>query len=229
MAQEYDVTLKVLLRHFPNDFVRLVFGNVGAEINFLDRELEATKFYVDGLAQVTIGGETFIFHPEFFSSYDKNVPERMYNYAARITGKYPGLGVYGVALYINESDRDKPFPDAFGRRIFGELRTYHKCDVIKVWELDANDILRQQITGLLPVISLMKYRHEEIEKVIGDAIQQLQQKVEDAALRAEMFAGLYLFSGMKQLRILVTKLLREANMLELLEKSETYTRFGLIL
>jgi predicted transposase YdaD len=104
----------------------------------------------------------------------------------------------------------------------GELRTYHKFDVIKIWELDADDILREQIIGLLPVVSLMKQKDEAREKVLRDAIQQVQQKVDDPGLRAEMYAALYLFSGLKQLRALVTKLLKEANMFELLKKSETY-------
>jgi len=94
--------------------------------------------------------------------------------------------------------------------------------VIKVWELAADDVLRQQIIGLLPVIALMKHEQDATEKDIRAAIDLVQQKVEDAGLRAEMFAALYLFSGLKQLRALVTKLLKEANMLELLEKSETY-------
>jgi len=224
MAQDYDVSLKVLMRHFVRDYLWLAFGNAQAEIKPLDRELEATKLHVDGLAQVTIAGETFLFHAEFFSAYDKNVPQRMSGYAGRITDKYPGLGVYGVALYIyyDETDLGKSFPNAYETRIFGELRSYHKFEVIKVWELDADDILRQHLIGLLPIVTLMKYEAEKAEQVIRGAIQQMQEKVDDPWLRAEMFAAMFLFAGMKQLRTLVTKLLKEANMLELLKKSETY-------
>lgn len=110
----------------------------------------------------------------------------------------------------------------YSKWIFGELRSYHKFDVIKVRELAADDVLRQQIIGLLPVIALMKHEQDATEKVVREAIDLVQQKVDDAGLRAEMFAALYLFSGLKQLRALVTKLLKEAHMLELLEKSETY-------
>jgi len=148
----------------------------------------------------------------------------MFDYAGRITAKYPGLGVYGVALYIyyDEADLGKPFPNVYETRIFGELRSYHKFEVIKTWELNAEDILRQHLIGLLPIVTLMKYEAEKAEEVIRDAIQQMQEKVDDPWLRAEMFAAMFLFAGMKQLRTLVTKLLKEANMLELLKKSETY-------
>jgi predicted transposase YdaD len=222
MAQDYDVTLKVLLKNFPQDFARVIFKNADAQIELLNLELPATKHYTDALLKMTVLGETFILHVEFLSSWEKDVPERMHSYAARIEAQYPGFGVYGAVLYINEDDRDKPFPNFYERRILGELRTYHKFDVIKIWELDADDILRQQIIGLLPVVALMRQKHEAREKVLRDAIQQVQQKVEDPGLRAEMYAALYLFSGLKQLRALVTKLLKEANMLELLKKSETY-------
>ncbi len=65
MAQDYDVSLKVLMRHFVRDYVWLAFGNVQAEINLLDRELEATKLHVDGLSRVTIAEETFNFQKIF--------------------------------------------------------------------------------------------------------------------------------------------------------------------
>ncbi|MCI0697720.1 hypothetical protein L0337_37700 [candidate division KSB1 bacterium] len=222
MAQDYDVTLKVLLKNFPQDFARVVFKNAEAQIELLNLELPATKHYTDALLKMTVSGETFILHVEFLSSWEKDVPERMHSYAARIAAQYPGFGVYGVVLYINEEDRDKPFPSFYESRILGELRSFHKFDVIKIWELDADDILRQQIIGLLPIVALMRQKNEAREKVLRDAIQQVQQKVEDPGLRAEMYAAMYLFSGLKQLRALVTKLLKEANMLELLKKSETY-------
>jgi len=222
MAQDYDVTIKKLVKNFPQDYVRLVFKNAAAKIELLNIELPATKHYTDVLVKVTVANETFIFHLEFFSSYEKDAPARMYGYAARIAALYPELGIYGVVLYLNEEDRDKPFPDFYEKWILGERRSYHKFDVIKIWELAADDVLRQHIIGLLPVIALMKHEKDATEQVIRTAIDQIQHKVEDAGLRAEMFAALYLFSGLKQLRALVTKLLKEANMLELLKKSESY-------
>jgi len=222
MAQDYDVTIKTLVKNFPQDYVRLVFKNAAAKIELLNIELPATKHYTDVLVKVTVANETFIFHLEFFSSYEKDAPARMYGYSARIAALYPDLGIYGVALYLNEEDHDKPFPNFYEKWILGERRSYHKFDVIKVWELAADDVLRQHIIGLLPVIALMKHEKDATEQVIRAAIDQMQQQVEDAGLRAEMFAALYLFSGLKQLRALVTKLLKEANMLELLKKSESY-------
>ena len=222
MAQDYDVAIKKVVKNFPQDYVRLVFKSEATKIELLNIELPAAKHYTDVLVKVTVAGETFIFHLEFFSSYEKDVPARMYGYSARIATIYPELGIYGVALYLNEEDRDKPFPDFYEKWILGERRSYHKFDVIKVWELAADDVLRQQIIGLLPVIALMKHKQDETEKDIRAAIDLVQQKVEDAGLRAEMFAALYLFSGLKQLRAFVAKLLKEANMLELLKKSESY-------
>lgn len=192
------------------------------EIELLDRELGATKHFVDALAQLKIGDEMFIFHPEFFSEHEKDIPERMYKYSARIMDKYPGLGVYGVAFYINEADRNKPLPNVFERRVLGKVRNYYEYDVINIGELDAGAILRQKITGLLPLAPLMKYAREEAENVMREAVQQLQRQVDEPQLRAETFSALYLFSGMRQLQSITKKLLQEANMLEFLKKSEAY-------
>lgn len=222
MAQDFDVTLKKLVDHFTEDYARLVFGNVQMEIELLDRELGATKHFVDALAQLKIGDEIFIFHPEFFSEHEKDIPERMYKYSARIMDKYPGLGVYGVAFYINEADRNKPLPNVFERRVLGKVRNYYEYDVINIGELDAGEILRQKITGLLPLAPLMRYATEEAENVMREAVQQLQRQVDEPQLRSETFSALYLFSGMRQLQSITKKLLQEANMLEFLKKSEAY-------
>lgn len=222
MAQDYDVSLKYLIDHFTEDYARLIFGNVGAKIELLDRELAATKHYVDALAQVTIGNETFIFHPEFVGDYDKDLPERMYKYSARIMDKYPGLAVYGAVFYINENARNKALPNIFTRSILGKVRSLYAFDVIKVWELDAATILREHITGLLPLVPLMKYPLEETENIVREAVQQLQQNVHEPELRGETFSALYLFSGLRKLKSITQKVLKEANMLEFLKKSEAY-------
>jgi len=70
MAQDYDVTLKKLIDHFTEDYARLVFGNVQMEIELLDRELGATKHFVDALAQLKIGDEVFIFRHAATSEYN---------------------------------------------------------------------------------------------------------------------------------------------------------------
>lgn len=68
MAQDYDVTLKVLLKNFPQDFARVVFKNADVKIELLNLELPATKHYTDALLKMTVSGETFILHVEFLSS-----------------------------------------------------------------------------------------------------------------------------------------------------------------
>lgn len=222
MAQEYDVTLKKLVDHFTEDFARLVFGDVEMEISLLDRELAATKHFVDAIAKVKIDSEEFIFHPEFFGEHEKDIPERMYKYSARIMDKYPGLGVYGVVFYINEATRDKSLPNVFERRILGKRRSYYEYDVVKIGELDALAILRQETIGLLPLVPLMRHDAEQSEHLIREAVQQLNEKVDDSQLRAETLSALYLFSGLRQLQTITQKVLKEASMLELLKKSEAY-------
>jgi hypothetical protein len=202
MAQDYDVTLKKLIDHFTADFARIVFGDVEMEISLLDRELAATKHFVDAIAKIKIGEEVFVFHPEFFGEHEKDIPERMYKYSARIMDKYPGLGVYGVVFYINEREGGNSLPKAFERRILGKRRSYYEYDVVKIGELDAFEILHQEIIGLLPLVPLMRHDAEQAENLIRQAVHQLNEKVDDAQLRAETFSALYLFSGLRQLQVI---------------------------
>ncbi len=146
----------------------------------------------------------------------------MYKYSARIMDKYSELAVYGVVFYINESVRHKELPNSFTRSIRGKVRSFYTFDVIKVWELEATAILRDRITGLLPLVPLMKYPPENAETVVREAIHQLQQNVPEPALRGETFSALYLFSGLRQLQSITQKVLKEVNMLEFLKKSGAY-------
>jgi predicted transposase YdaD len=192
------------------------------EISLLDRELAATKHFVDAIAKVKIGEEVFVFHPEFFGEHEKDIPERMYKYSARIMDKYPGLGVYGVVFYINEAESGKSLPNVFERSILGKRRNYYEYDVVNIGELDAFEILRQEVIGLLPLVPLMRHDVEQAESLIRQSVQQLNERVDDAQLRAETLSALYLFSGLRQLQAITQKILKEAHMLELLKKSKSY-------
>jgi len=95
-----------------------------------------------------------------------------------VTLKRPGLGVYGAVFYINEADRNKSLPSFFERRILGKTRNYYEFDVIKIWELEAETILRQKITGLLSLVPLMKYNPKLIKKFARKVSQKVERKVE---------------------------------------------------
>ena len=76
----------------------MVLKTAGAKIEWLNLELPATKHYTDVFSKLTLSGETFIFHPEFPSSYEKDVPERRHSHTARIAAQYPGFGIYSAVM-----------------------------------------------------------------------------------------------------------------------------------
>ena len=220
MAQEYDLALKSLVDRFPEAFAKLVLGEAVVKLELLDKELPASKKSVDYLCKITIERERFILHIEFQSSYDARMPERMFQYAGRITEKYPGLPIYSVVLYLNEADRHKLFPGFFELKVRNRRKTYHEFDVIKIWNIDAKTILGQELKGLLPLVPLMQYEESESEQIAVRCIQEIQV-INDPKLQADALAGLYVLSGLKKSNLVWRRIMDE-NMSKWLEQSVTY-------
>jgi predicted transposase YdaD len=149
------------------------------------------------------------------------MPERMFQYAGRITEKYPRRPIYAAVIYLNEADRHKNFPNVYEMLIRGKRKTYYEFDVIKVWEIDAETILNQKIKGLLPLVPLMRYEGTQAEQIVSRCIEEIQE-IEDRNLQADTFAGLYVLSGLKKLKHIIRRLIMDERIEQWLEQSETY-------
>jgi len=150
--QKYDITLKTLSDKFPQHYVDLIFKDFKGDVKSLDKELPTSKRESDCLIKVndTTKHTEFILHLEFQSSYDVNMPHRMLSYFARIYEKYE-LPIYPVVIYLNPDNLGLNIPNTFTNSIYDEDILLFKYKVLKVWEMDQNRIIDNNLYGLFPI------------------------------------------------------------------------------
>ena len=152
---EIDIVSKHLIHTYPADFVRFALQRDDiAVVEVLDTE-QPTVRRADSLLRVRIGGKDALVHHEFQTSdsTDPAMPRRMAGYIGRSIERH-GLPVYAHVLYLG--------PNA-GRRDPGyyiqespDYPVVIRYKVIRLSQLDGQDMLDSGSVGLLPFAPLMQ-------------------------------------------------------------------------
>jgi len=87
------------------------------------------------------------------------MPQRLRAYTALAEEKYD-LPVYPVVVYLLPPKSRQPLPKCYHREFLG-LMAHQDFRVVKIWELDADEVLRGESLSLVPVVPLMKGADEE--------------------------------------------------------------------
>jgi len=111
----------------------------------------------------------------------------MFEYLSRIYLREK-LPVYSMAIFLKK--RQKPIPEEIRIEIFGEEFLKFRYKIIKLWEIDGNEILDNKEIELYPFIPLMKLK--EPESAIKKASNILiENKKEDYFAILSVLTGLY--------------------------------------
>ena len=158
---QYDTAIKSIVRGSPDDFVRYCLGISDAQaIRVLETEQPLVQWYrADNFILANVHGEEVVVHIEFQTHDSTQVPMPY-----RMAG-YAGLGVrmfempiYSHVIYLH--------PDA-GRNDPGEYVQNApgygidiKYKVIRLCEIEGQNVLDMQLKGLIPFAPLMKSPEE---------------------------------------------------------------------
>lgn len=178
--QEYDATLKLLLRGSATVTVREVTG--GAIANWLDVELpKVQNLRVDLLGET---GDRALLHLELQSTNDAAMPLRMAEYGLsvfRLFDMFPKQ----ILLYVGEAPL----------RMENELRgddVWFRYRTVDIRSLDGERLLESADVGdnVIAVLARLRDHREAIRKIVG-RIAELPPADRDAALsRLLILAGL---------------------------------------
>jgi predicted transposase YdaD len=93
-------------------------------------------------------------HVEFQAQKDPDMPRRCFEYNSRLILHY-GAAVLTTVLYLLPG-ADEDVPDAF-RLYVGDWLAYEwRFDVVRLWEIDAQDALRSGEAGPLALVPLLR-------------------------------------------------------------------------
>jgi predicted transposase YdaD len=144
-GKPFDAVTKALVGTRPTDWVDWL-GLIGSEAEVVDADLATVTTEADRVIRVT-RPDPFLLHQEFQSSYDETLPVRLLRYYVLLHERY-GLPVHN-AVFLLRPEADSPRLtgllrlDAVGvARPDAEPRLTFRYDVVRVWQLSANDLVR---------------------------------------------------------------------------------------
>ncbi|MCL0083986.1 hypothetical protein M1N82_00270 [Dehalococcoidia bacterium] len=162
---KYDITLKRLTDAFAADYVRFALGAEGVAVEVIDvekvdKELPLLLREVDFAARVKVEEEEFVLLMEFQTAWREELSERMLGYTWRLFEKYR-LPVNPFLILLREGGKPRESLEVkvLGRRVF-----HFDFTIIPVWEMEGKKIVEEKLTGLYPLLPLMKW--EVIEKIL---------------------------------------------------------------
>ena len=94
-----------------------------------------------------------------------------------------------------------------GRRVF-----HFDFTIIPVWEMEGKKIVEEKLTGLYPLLPLMKWE-EPVERVLERTQGLILGEVEEPERRADAYVALKVLSGIKYPLEVIEKILRRRDIM----------------
>jgi len=211
-----DVSIKRLLQIKPEDWASFLFPELD-EIKLEDMPTDMVPKMESRLDNVKRVNGAFISHVEPNGYLDHTLPARMLRYRADIREytlyKYRELPPISQTVIMFFEKHDNKVHSLQDNYFEGQGLNYG-YRVLKVWEIDPQDILSRKLTGLYPLLPIAKHGEGESgEQIITDSIDAIYT-VEDAALRVDLLAVMSILAGEKYSKELVKKYIGREQLME---------------
>ena len=186
MPQEWDDTIKRLIRSYPQHYVWWVLREAIYK-DALSGELKNWTRETDFLLEVTLHGEEMLLHLEFQSREDINMAQRLLEYNVMATREHKRK-VYSCVIYLREDSIIAESPLVWELTNGQETLRFH-FGVIKLWEIPTETIREAGLVGLLPLLPLTRSgkRYEVVEEMIEGIVAAKDYQLLEYG---HMFAGL---------------------------------------
>jgi predicted transposase YdaD len=214
--REFDGSLRALAGDYAVDFLAWLVSEDALLERSLDTVLVVQERRTDLLLQYSQPPDSQgILHLEFQRVVEKesDIPFRMAEYALRIRSKYGQIPKQFLIL-IENSPLAREVPS-----VFIESTARVEYQVLRLWELDATEVLNLRRPGLVPLIPLMG-TVEQLGERLNSCSELLDSEVESTQERQDLLT-LAIFFGALQPRsvAVIESFLRSRQMLNLLEES----------
>lgn len=185
----------------------------------LSGDLPVSERRADWLWRARVDDTACALHVEFQLRGKAEMAHRMFVYASRIVAEY-GLVPLGVLVYLTETRPIATTP--FVSTIPGRKGLRHDFAVVRLWRVDPAPILAGGLSGLLPIVPLMRGATPEQLPQLAERVVELPDI--DALQRGDLISVLATFGTLRFPRINIWEWLRRSTMLtelmdELIEDS----------
>ncbi len=222
---EYDSVSKDLIQTYPKDFIRLtlerddveVLDILGTEQNTVDTR------HTDSLIRVHIAGKEALVHHEFQTTDDPSMPLRMAGYIIRAIEQH-GLPIYSSVIYLRRSAGRRD-PGYFIHEISGR-RVLIEYTVVRLSEIEGQDIIDGGPSGLFPFVPLMK-RPVGIDSEVWlrhcvDATNALRV---DEPIKVDILGKLMILGGLEYDPILINRILLQEGLMDAIMRESSFAQY----
>ncbi|TGO03127.1 hypothetical protein PN36_12325 [Candidatus Thiomargarita nelsonii] len=186
-----DNPLKRLVTTFIEDFAEWVLGTQVAGVTSRNIELYADTIRSDQIFLVKlIDKRTVILHLEFQGRRtDKPMSLRELDYLSRLTQTYRDMELYSVVFYVGQGAGRHDTGSHQVKSPTGDITLSWKYKVIRLWEMDAEEIWALDRTTFLPLIGQTQIENpdEMLPKVV-EKIKGIQDNEQQKRLLTELKA-----------------------------------------
>lgn len=187
-----DLASKRLLEICAADWVRLVQPNI-KEVHI--RPLPTNKVAklesrLDSLFEVN--GELVV-HIETQGYYDAALPWRMLRYRVDVAEAYIASGLCVPKIYqcvVFFEPKDMNIEPRIHETVDGHIVLDYNYGIIKVWEVSAEYVLENRISGLYSLLPLMKWKADIAKKDVLEKTVTAIQSVENPSKSKDMFEAM---------------------------------------
>lgn len=161
--KRYDKASKDLINEFEEQIIEYVIKSKPQKIEKLDRELNLPDRRIDSVFKID---DRYVLNIEFQTEYEENIEFRVLLYNILLQVKHE-LPVRTIIIYLTRKNESKMknfhMSECFGSKI------NFNFEVLKVWELNTDEILNKNIYGMYPLLALSR-KDEKLPKIIYDKI-----------------------------------------------------------
>jgi len=212
-----DTAIKRILQIKPDDWVSYLFPELKSiTLKDMPSDMVARIKRESLMDSVKLLNDNTILQFEPMGYYDALLPYRMLRYRADIW-EYTASHDLGspsikqvVIYFLKEHDHGRHYlKDSWGE--ITSLNFTYK--VLRIWEIDSDEIIGKSLTGLYPVLPLAKHKAGiSDEKVLASAIDKIQA-VNDPPLKNDLMTALSLFAGERLSSDIIKRLIGRSNMI----------------
>ncbi len=220
---QYDTVSKKVIQDNPEDWIKFCLGIPDAQvIQVLDTEQPTVKSNrADSFIHANVNGKNAVIHFEIQTrdSTEIPMPHRIAGYAGRCIESF-GLPVYSHVIYLHP-DAGRNDPGQYIQEMSG-YNILIQYKVIRLCELEGQNVLDAKIKGLIPFAPLMKPKENtSSEEWLRQCVQVAKSVTQNAPHQADYLTNLGILSGI----ILDYEIIRDTILEETMQESSVIQHF----
>ena len=222
---EYDTVSKHLIQTYPKDFIRLTLEQDDVEVlDILDTEQSTVETrHTDSLIRIHIAGKDVLVHHEFQTTDDPSMPLRMAGYIIRAIERHD-LPIYSSVIYLRRSAGRRD-PGYFVQEISGRPVVI-EYTVVRLSEIEGQDILDGGPSGLFPFVPLMKHPVGiDSEAWLHHCVDATNALPVDESIKVDILGRLMILSGLEYDPALINRILLQEGLMDAIMRESSFAQY----